>query len=265
MKNTIWRLLHNFELNKRTGRMISVFEDDIFLVSYPKSGNTWMRFLLANMREIDTPAEFANIEDRVPDIYSNSNSRLMNVPSPRILKSHECFDPRYRKVIYIVRDPRDVAVSYYFHSIKFKKILEDYPIAQFVDSFIAGKIDPYGTWFQNVGSWLYTRNGDRNFLLVRYEDLLDRGKTELHRIADFVDIDMNNENLDRVLTMSSRENMRKLEGEQASQWSSTRNSRLDRSFVRRGKAGEWRTELPLELAQEIQTEWGSLMKKFGYT
>ena len=55
-----------FGLN-RGGRNFPVFPDDTFLVSYPRSGNTWTRFLIANLISHDEPVTFANIEKKIPD------------------------------------------------------------------------------------------------------------------------------------------------------------------------------------------------------
>src|SRR5258708_8153953 len=93
------------------GRGLTVFPDDIFLVSYPRSGNTWARFLLGNLIYQDDPITFSNLESRIPEIYFNRDRFLRELPRPRMLKSHECFQPHYPRVIYIVRDPRDVAGS----------------------------------------------------------------------------------------------------------------------------------------------------------
>src|SRR5512135_2277356 len=88
------------------GRDIEVRMHDLFLVSYPKSVNTWLRFILANLMHPDMSVTFSNIEQLAPDIYQHSSNELKGVRDPRALKSHEYFDPRYKKVIYIVRDPR---------------------------------------------------------------------------------------------------------------------------------------------------------------
>src|SRR5437868_9727768 len=101
------------------GRNLKVLTDDVFVVSYPRSGNTWTRFLIANLISPEDPATFANIEQKLPDIYRHSQRQLLQSPRPRMLKSHEAFDSRYKKVIYIVRDPRDVSVSGYHYRIKF--------------------------------------------------------------------------------------------------------------------------------------------------
>src|SRR6266566_2478113 len=99
-------------------RGLTVYPDDTFLVSFPRSGNTWTRFLVCNLVNPDDPVTFVGIESRIPEIYDVPDRILRRFPRPRIIKSHESFDPRYRKVIYIVRDPRDVAVSYYEFQLK---------------------------------------------------------------------------------------------------------------------------------------------------
>src|SRR5437868_10954354 len=95
------------------GRNVFVFPDDVFIVSFPRSGNTWTRFLVGNLISQNEPISFVNVESRIPDIYLHSQESLCRMSRPRVLKSHEPFDPRYKKVIYVVRDPRDVAVSRY--------------------------------------------------------------------------------------------------------------------------------------------------------
>src|SRR5215468_2315878 len=110
------------------GRGVTVFPDDVFLVSYPRSGNTWARFLVSNLVHPGEPTTFANVESRIPEIYFNPDHVMRRLPRPRVLKSHECFQPHYPRVIYIARDPRDVAVSSYHPNVKAGNIADDYPI-----------------------------------------------------------------------------------------------------------------------------------------
>ena len=128
----------------RGGRNFPVFPDDVFIVSYPRSGNTWTRFLIANLIYPEEAITFANMEWKIPDVYKNTRRQLLRTPRPRILKSHEYFDPRYKKVIYIVRDPRDVALSYYHFARKYRKVEDGYPLERYISRFIAGEVDEYG-------------------------------------------------------------------------------------------------------------------------
>src|SRR5271169_1412716 len=89
------------------GRNLAVRPDDTFIVSYPRSGNTWTRFLLANLLHPDVTVNFTTIEKLIPDVEAQSSRYMKRLPSPRVIKSHQYFDHRYRKVLYVVRDPRD--------------------------------------------------------------------------------------------------------------------------------------------------------------
>ena len=136
------------------GRGLTVYGDDVFLVSYPRSGNTWMRFLLYALLHGDAPSSFANVDHAIPGIYRHADRTLRRLPKPRILKSHEYFDPRYNRVIYLVRDPRDVLLSYYRYHLKLRRIDEGYPPDEYASLFVAGDLDGFGSWAQNAGSWL---------------------------------------------------------------------------------------------------------------
>jgi hypothetical protein len=140
------------------GRNLAVFPDDTFLVSFPRSGNTWVRFLISNLAYPGTEVSFSNIERLIPDTSSQSSRTLKRTPRPRIVKSHEYFDARYPKVIYIVRDPRDVALSYYDFSRKSRHFDDSFSLEQYVSTFVqAVPWSTWGTWGEHVGSWVFSR------------------------------------------------------------------------------------------------------------
>lgn len=247
------------------GRNLDVFPDDIFLVSYPKSGNTWTRFLVANLVHPEKNPDFANINDLIPDPEAVSKKDLERATRPRIIKSHQYFDPRYQKVIYIVRDPRDVVLSEYYFDIKRRAIADDYPLQKFVSRFVRGELNhPYGTWGENAASWFYARGRDPRFLLVRYESLQSNVMEEMQRIADFLGLAANRQSLAFAVEQSSANRMRELEQRQSHLWSSTRETRRDRPFVRAAKSGGWKAELPESAIAEIESKWGTLMREMNY-
>lgn len=253
------------------GRGATVFPDDVFLVSYPRSGNTWLRFLLGNLIDPENPVTFSNIESRVPEIYFNRDRFLRALPRPRMLKSHESFQPHYPHVIYIVRDPRDVAVSYYHHNVKTRNLGEDYPIERFVLRFIAGDFDrKFGTWRDNVLSWLAARGENPNFIMVRYEDLKSDTDGTLRTIVGFLQrcsfrpIVSDSAALLRAIELSTPERMRELEAREAGNWVLTKNTRSDKPFIRTAVAGGWKSQLPAESVAAIESAWGDLMRRLGY-
>jgi len=248
----------------RGGRNFGIFPDDIFLVSFPKSGNTWMRFLIANLLAVKERVTFSNIECRIPDVYKNTRNQLARIPRPRILKTHEYFDPRYRQVIYIVRDPRDVVISYYHFHRKTRFIPDDYPIDQYVSRFVNGQLDEYGTWYENVSSWLATRYGKEGFLLLRYEDLSEHPEEELAKVVRFLRLDRTRGEIRQAIELSSAGHMRALEKKEADIWINTKTTRKDIPFIRTAAVGKWRSELSRSLAAQVEASWRPLMESLGY-
>jgi len=246
------------------GRDLDVFDDDIFLVSYPKSGNTWTRFLIANLAYPDQTPDFTNINELVPDPEALSKRHLARLRRPRILKTHQYYHPNYQNIICVVRDPRDVAVSeYYFHR-KRRVYSDDFPMEEHIKQFVAGKSTLYGSWGQNIATWLATRAETPGFLLLRYEDMIADTIGSLHKIARFLNIEANPERLQYAVERSSADNMRKLEKVQALKWSTTKETRQDMPFVRAARAGGWRSELSDTSVGLIEQAWGPVMQYLGY-
>jgi hypothetical protein len=248
----------------RPGRSLLILPDDIFLVSFPKSGNTWTRFLLANLRFPDEPATWANINRLIPDPTGTAKRDFDRMPRPRIIKSHECFDPRYPRVIYIVRDPRDVVLSQYHYHRKIRKLDDESPLEQFVTRFLAGETCPHGSWGQNVATWLYTSEESPRFLLLRYEDLVADTARELTKVATFLQLTAALEQIAQAVERSSADRMRQMEKKQTDKNDLVKGSRKDLSFVRAAGSGGWRSELPAPMVARIEAAWGPLMQRLGY-
>jgi Sulfotransferase domain len=247
------------------GHSLTVFPDDLFLVSYPRSGQTWTRFLLTNLKDPENPGTFANIAARVPGNHAYSDRVLSRFPRPRIISSHSPFDPYYPSVVYIVRDPRDVAVSRYYFELKLGAFDDGYPMDDFVRSFVAGEVDEYrktAAWGDHVLSWLAMRTGQPNFLLMRYEDLKRDTLGQLARLASFLKLEADPKRLARAIELSSAQRMRELDEKQPVGW--MRGMRRDVPFIRKGIAGGWRSQLSNAAVTTIESAWGPLMKLLGY-
>jgi hypothetical protein len=249
----------------RPGRELIILPDDTFLVSYPKSGNTWVRVLIANLLSPGKPADFRAINRLVPDPASETKRHFSHMPRPRIIKSHFVFDPRYPRVIYIVRDPRDVVISEYHYQRKTRNIGDGFPLPEYVRRFIAGETYPEnGSWGQHVTSWLAARDGDPRFLRLHYENLLSDTAAELARIAGFLKIAASPKRLEEIVAFSSADRMRALETQQGDASSLMKGSRQDMAFIRTAKSGGWRSDLPEPLVESIESAWAPVMRYLGY-
>jgi len=246
------------------GMSLRVRPDDTFLVSYPKSGNTWMRFLIANLLQQDPPVGLLDADSLIPSVDAKSKRFFDEMRSPRVIKSHFSFIPAYRRVIYVVRDPRDVVMSQYHYQIKRGVLEQGSSLDNFVSRFLKGEVCPYGSWGDNVGSWTATRRDDSNFLLLRYEDMLADVTSGASQISAFLGLGRDANRVATAVERSSLENMRKVEKAEGARWDSTKGTRQDISFFRSAKSGEGRGTLSRESIDRIERAWGPLMQSLGY-
>lgn len=247
------------------GRYMTAFRDDVFLVSYPKSGNTWVRFLVGNLVYAEQPVTFANVEQRVPSVYGMPNRKLRRLPRPRYVKTHEPFHADYRRVIYVVRDPRDVLVSHYHFLVKIKRL----PVAALVNDLLPTFLNEafferVGPWADHVMGWLAMSASRKDFLFLRYEDLLSDASRELSKVAAMLGLPPDQEQLDRAVRLSTAERMRALEKKESKKWSTTKGTRSSVPFVRAAKSGQWSKVLPPESVFAIEAAWGPVIQALGY-
>lgn len=233
--------------------------DDTFLVEFPKSGVTWLSFLLAKvnlqMSGIDrNPTHFA-INDLVPDIHqSNHLGNGLPFPGHRIIKSHAPHNPLYAKVFYLVRDPRDVMASY--HAML--TILGQYQgdLASMVDSPDLG----IAAWCDHVEGWLTRTRPGVSFNVIRYEDLQEDTEGVLRHIYRVLGYTIPDGVLKTAVDTASFQAMKDDEA-----LCSARNLALPKgfTFVRKGGRSHEGDMAP-DLARRIVDRAGPLMRRLGY-
>ncbi len=248
-----------WQMPARGGRTLTVFDDDIFIVSYPRSGNTWVRFLIANLLKEDAPASSEYVGARVPDIYHVPDSELLKLPRPRYLKVHEPFHPLVPRVIYVVRDPREVAPSYLHYLTSRNRIPESMTVDAFLRRFVKGRFG-FGSWRDHVTDWITVRAGDPDFLLVRYEHLVEDAEAELERIAAFAGIPADESAIRQAVERSSLESMRALEEDRRRRGGTTEEGlRLGIAYV--GDTEDERSDGAMTL---LEDRWRPTMTELGY-
>lgn len=239
----------------------TILQDDIFLVSYPKSGNTWMRFLLSSLH-FGKKVDWSSVNTTIPSIHNVSNQGLLNFPSPRILKSHQNYNKGYKKVIYLVRDVRDVVISYYYYHLHLSgKNIGLNNFDSFLDKFLLGKVYA-GLWDVHVQNWLDNKDKIENgFLLLKYEDLINDIDQEVERILMFLHLSRTKKEIKETINWASFENMQNLERRKQK-----KPTNIDDSipFVRKGQVNQWKTFLTDEQQNKMNNKFGAVLNRLGY-
>ena len=125
--------------------------------------------------------------------------------------------------------------------------------------FVEGKLvsSDWGTWAENVASWVSTRQSRDNFLLLRYEDMLENTRRELARVASLLGLASSDEAFERAISASSADHMRALEKQEQDLWIATKKHRKDIPFVGAAAAGSWSNNLPEPCIKQIESAWCS--------
>lgn len=179
-------------------------KSDIILAGFPKSGNNWVTFLIANtiVRAAgrDDDIHFRNANDWVSSTFPASPPADVD-GIPRFVATHDNYKHQEANIIYILRHPADVMESYY-HYLGGRW---NEPVGEFSE-FI--RSDQWGVraWKRHVESW----DGHRN-VLIKFEDLKRDPKAQLKEICDLFDRDISEKELEYAVTKSSFENMSRME------------------------------------------------------
>jgi hypothetical protein len=208
---------------------------DVYLISYPKCGRTWLRLMMgyAISRHFNLPAEQENLllqgnrldfvvegkTQSIPHITVVHDDRPMLKAPEELERSKRWF--RNKKVIFLSRDPRDVIVSSYFEMKKRGHIFGDNPYenreAVFdgsLSEFIDKKTGGFDTILEYFNIWAANQHVPRGFLLVRYEDIKADPTEELKRVVDFIDVkEVKEATLTEAVEFASFENMQRMERE----------------------------------------------------
>ena len=227
---------------------------NVFIVAYPKSGITWFQCLIAGAIYGLDPRQAPDglTQDLVPDVHYQSVYKRYRTPT--FFKSHHLPRPEYRRVVYLLRDGRDVMVSYLHHLRALGR--SDLDFAEMIDSALFPC-----KWHEHVEQW--TANPfAAHMLVIRYEDLQADAARELARFCAFVEERRDVAELARVAEKCTFAAMRRRE--QRFGWDNPAWPK-DRPFVRRGIIGSHADEMPPDELAAFLAETAPTLRKAGYT
>ena len=181
-----------------------------FLLSFPKTGRTWLMHMLNQMKDLSTH-HFKDEKNFIYNQHDNSEiiieNGLRNNPHD-IFKFTNRLKYRRSKVIFLIGDPRDVIVSH-FHQIT--KRSKDPFIFKSITSFVKDEILGFKRIIHYYNLWYENKQVPDDFFLVKYEDLVQNGTEELLRINIFLNLDVSRDNIEKVYFNSSADKMRQKE------------------------------------------------------
>ena len=277
----------------------------IWLASYPKSGNTWVRHFLASLiysnqgkvgleklgfiMQYPKRDQFEKLVTNFDDFnqikknWINSQNLINSDNKLKIFKTHHALcslgkdnftdEKNSLGAIYIVRDPRNVISSILYH-FNLSNIDEALNFIQREEKFIGNVKNKVnyplhtliGSWKTNYNSWKFF---GKNFLLVKYEDLILNPNTEFKRIANYItnttNIKFSEEQIKKGVDESSFENLQKLEDKNGFIESiKDPENKKRKKFFNLGPRNNWKKSLDKKFVNEIENSFKDEMKELGY-
>lgn len=269
----------------------------IWLASYPKSGNTWMRSFLHNLfRGTEEPVHINEIADfclgessahwyaamagkPVSDLTEEELARLRPIvhrdfttvfPDSVFVKTHNylgewCGVPLHSMDvtaggIYVLRNPLDVVISVSHH---FNKSIDESIEHLANEDTVAGDMETHvlevhRSWSTHVRSW--TQHPSPQLLVVRYEDLLHKPRKYFKQVANFLGLKPAPARLERAIRNSSFRALKNMEQKSGFK----ERPKEAESFFREGRSEQWREVLTPEQVRRIIADHHEQMERFGY-
>ncbi|MDA9742924.1 sulfotransferase domain-containing protein [Pelagibacteraceae bacterium] len=271
---------------------------NIFLASYPKSGNTWLRSIIGNFYNFEKEFSLNDLKS-IPllsikkhfnefqnKVYINNNELHFDWVSQNIIKCQKILNNKLNHLnifkthsvrhknftnetvnagfIYIVRDPRDIIVSLKnFSGKEIDKTIDEFLFSKSLMITTNGAQELLSTWELNVQSWLNYTSVPR--LIIKYEDLKLNPKEIILNIKEFLNkihsshINLNDKDIDKIVENTNFNNLKKLEDKNGFD-----EATIHSNFFRSGTSNQWKDVLTNTQINLIEKNLKSMMRYFNY-
>ncbi len=251
----------------------------VWLASYPRSGNTWLRFLIHEC--VYGPVESSTqVAERIPDIHRTPLS-----PSPdtrTFAKTHFMLTGKHphrdqtERAIHVRRHPADVLLS----AINYARLIGTSDVETrdqkraFAKTFIRFGGSPdwikssYGTWEQHASTW---NKAPFPVLCLTYEELKSDTAAQLRRIMEFLEHPIEEQRLAAAIERSNFDSMQKLEvsekqaGEASLFRGGAESLQQGSLFVNKGQTGRNLAELGDDIAEMFNRRFAQPLAQYGYS
>ncbi|KAM7340279.1 hypothetical protein ACRRTK_000894 [Alexandromys fortis] len=244
-------------------------DEDTVILTYPKSGTHWLIEIVCLIQTKGNPKWIQSVPiwERSPWMETQLGYPIIiNKEGPRLITSHLPFHlfPKSvfsskAKILYIIRNPRDVLVSSYFFWSKTNLIKNPESLETYFEWFLKGNV-LYGSWFEHTRAWLSMRKWS-NFLMLSYEDMKKDTRGTIEKICDFLGKKLEPNELDLVLKNSSFQSMKE---NNMCNYSLISKDMVTNSLVlmRKGTTGDWKNHITVAQAEAFDKAFQENMAGF---